>query len=95
MTSPTPARTSPDVAALEDRLADTSHQPRRPLWTCDGCHGDTPWPCPPARVRLAETFVGDRVGMAMYLSALLTAALTEMPRTPPTELFERFVAWTR
>lgn len=83
------------VEALARRLNGNPHEPNRPEWTCRGCDGDTPWPCSPARTRLAEAYRGSRVNLSMYLSVLLTAAVAEMPATPPAELFDRFVAWTR
>ncbi|MFI7608863.1 hypothetical protein ACIBTV_27635 [Micromonospora sp. NPDC049366] len=83
------------VAALEERLDGDPHLPHQPSWNCRGCNGAVPWPCPPARTRLAEAYRGDRVNLSMYLGSLLTAALMEMTETPPGELFERFIAWTR
>ncbi|MDG4796723.1 hypothetical protein [Micromonospora sp. WMMD1082] len=82
------------VDALPARL-DDQHMPLRPGWTCDTCNGDAPWPCPPARVRLAECYGRDRIGLSMYLGALLTAALADLPHDDPGELTTRFVAWTR
>lgn len=90
-----PARARRAVEALEARLDGNPHQPHRPSWTCRGCRGDSPWPCSPARTRLAEAYGEGRSGLAAYLSALLTAAVEEMPATPADELHERFVAWTR
>lgn len=90
-----PARARRVVEALDRRLDGNPHQPHRPGWTCQTCNGGVAWPCEPARVRLAEAYRGDRVNLSMYLSALLTAALVEMPTTPPGELFDRFIAWTR
>ncbi|MFG1916256.1 flavin reductase [Micromonospora sp. NPDC048898] len=78
--------------ALADRL-EGEHLPSRPTWDCRTC--ETPWPCDPARVRLAETYGENRVSLSMYLASLLDAALVEMPDTPAAELHERFVSWTR
>ncbi len=80
------------VAALDRRL-NGDHLPRRPSWECRTCERD--WPCDPARVRLAEAYGRDRVGLSMYVGGLLFAATAELPATPPAELYERFVAWTR
>ncbi|GAB3950380.1 hypothetical protein GCM10027614_50720 [Micromonospora vulcania] len=88
------ARGERAVAALESRLADL-HVPQRPEWTCRSCEQDTPWPCAPARVRLAEAYGRDRVGLSMYLGSLLVVVIAELPAIAPDELFERFVSWTR
>ncbi|MFG1839116.1 hypothetical protein ACGFH8_11855 [Micromonospora sp. NPDC049175] len=80
------------VNALGERL-EGEHLPTRPTWDCGTC--ETPWPCDPARVRLAETYGDNRVSLSMYLASLLDAALVEMPDTPAKELHERFVSWTR
>lgn len=90
-----PGRAARAAAALEERLDGNPHTPHRPDWTCRTCDGDAPWPCSPARVRLAEAYLGDRLGLSMYMAELLAAALTEMATTSPAELFERFVTWTR
>ncbi|MEV0212789.1 hypothetical protein [Micromonospora sp. NPDC050695] len=82
------------VRALEQRL-EGQHMPSRPAWTCKACDPNTPWPCQPARERLIEAYGENRISLSMYLASLLTAALVEMPKTPPAELHERFVAWTR
>lgn len=89
-----PARARRAVEALEGRLDTSPHHPRPSTWTCQGCPGDVAWPCDPARVRLAEAYPSDRVGLSMFMGDLLAAALTEMPNTPPDELFERFIHWT-
>lgn len=88
-----PARARRAVEALERRLDGSPHEPRRPEWTCRSC--DAPWPCSPARVRLAEAYGDNRISLSMYLASLLTAAYPEVPTTPPGELFDRFIAWTR
>jgi hypothetical protein len=80
------------VRALGDRL-EGEHLPRRPQWDCQTCEQE--WPCDPARVRLAEAYGENRIPLSMYLASLLYVALPEMPATPPQELHERFVAWTR
>lgn len=89
-----PARAVRAVQALDERLDGNPHQPG-PAWTCRTCPGDVGWPCSPARTRLAEAYPGDWLGLSVYMGSLLTAALTEMPATPPAELHERFTAWTR
>ncbi|MFJ2083987.1 hypothetical protein ACI2KV_21650 [Micromonospora chokoriensis] len=78
-----------------DRRVDGEHLPRRPQWQCQTCDPDTPWPCHPARVRLAEAYGRDRIGLSMYVGGLLFIVAVELPDVPPAELYERFVAWTR
>ncbi|WP_235944666.1 hypothetical protein [Verrucosispora sioxanthis] len=82
------------VDALPGRLGD-QHLPRRPQWTCGTCDGEPVWPCAPARVRLGEAYGRDRVGLSMYVGALLTAALDDLPAADAGELTTRFTAWTR
>ncbi|WP_230415519.1 hypothetical protein [Micromonospora tarapacensis] len=82
------------VDALPARLGD-QHVPLRPAWTCGSCEPDTPWPCAPARVRLGEHYGRDRVALSMFVGALLTAALDDLPAADPGRLTVRFTAWTR
>ena len=72
-----------------------SHLPKRPSWDCDTCPGGKPWPCDPAREKLATEYSDDRVGLSIHLGDMLAHAIREQPRMPPQELFERFVSWTR
>lgn len=68
-----------------------THEPTRPGWMCEPCAA--PWPCSPERVRLAEEYSTDRVGLSMYMGAELVNAARET-KGAPGELWERFVAWT-
>lgn len=68
------------------------HPPSRPAWHCERC--DQPWPCHIERVRLAEQFGADRVGLATYMMGRLTQAARELPTPTPADLYERFVRWT-
>lgn len=68
-----------------------THLPARPSWDCERC--DRPWPCDPAREELAREY--DRISLAMYAWDRLEEAAGELPPTPPAELFERFLRWTR
>ncbi|MFI6242603.1 hypothetical protein ACIBEF_22290 [Micromonospora sp. NPDC050795] len=77
------------MAALDSRLGG-EHMPRRPQWDCEAC--EQPWPCDPARVRLAEEFGTNRVNLSMYVSGLLDAALEELPTADTADLYDRFVA---
>ncbi|WP_229398209.1 flavin reductase [Micromonospora okii] len=69
----------------------------RPLWLCRRCAA--PWPCGAARVALLAEYRGNRVGLAVYLAALMTEAedqLTKLtPATPPADMVNRFLSWVR
>ncbi|MEU7591263.1 hypothetical protein AB0A95_33825 [Micromonospora sp. NPDC049230] len=80
------------MQALDRRLDGNPHRPSS-VWACADC--EAPWPCQPARDRLAEAYRGEWVNLSIYMAVLLEAALPEMPATPSAELFERFVLWTR
>lgn len=69
------------------------HPPLRPGWECELCA--SAWPCHIERVRLAERFGADRVGLSTYMNGRLSQAARELPAVTPSELFERFVRWTR
>lgn len=94
-TNQRPGRARRAATALAEQLDGGAHQALRPGWTCTTCNGGAPWPCSPARVRLAEEYAANRVNLSMFMGNLLTDALTEMPATSPEELFERFISWTR
>jgi hypothetical protein len=66
------------------------HAAHRPSWDCRSC--DKPWPCDPAREALAAAM--DPVGLAVLMWVRLEEAVTDLPRVPPAELFERFLHWT-
>ena len=68
-----------------------AHLPDRPGWDCLCC--GRPWPCDPAREHLVARL--DRITLAMYAWDRLEEAAGELPSTPPAELFDRFVRWTR
>ena len=70
---------------------DTEHTADRPSWDCRVCGG--PWPCDPAREALAAEM--SPTGLAIYGAVNLSEAVCDLPTTPPGELFDRFVAWTR
>lgn len=70
------------------------HRPDRPSWLCAAC--GQPYPCSPARVELSEQYADDRVGLSVYMGMQLEHAAGEIgATTPPEELFERFILWTR
>jgi hypothetical protein len=66
------------------------HTPIRPAWDCLAC--EQPWPCDPAREALIEEM--ERAPLAIYMWEQLDGAVMELPPTPATELFERFIKWT-
>ncbi|MET8150669.1 hypothetical protein ACIBSW_11315 [Actinoplanes sp. NPDC049668] len=67
------------------------HLAHRPTWDCASC--GMPWPCDPARERLAAEL--GLVQLAMYMWANLEEAAGDLPDLPTTEAFDRFLAWTR
>ncbi|MDQ7910767.1 flavin reductase [Phytohabitans sp. ZYX-F-186] len=69
------------------------HVPRRPEWTCQVCGQE--WPCPPARTMLAEEHVRDRVSLGVYMAVQLGHAAGELNCASSSELYRRFVEWTR
>jgi hypothetical protein len=70
---------------------DSEHEPERPTWDCARC--GRPWPCDPAREHLAS-YLGS-VALAVYMWERLDEAAGDLHRLPPSELFERFLRWTR
>ncbi|BCJ41844.1 hypothetical protein GCM10010168_75320 [Actinoplanes ianthinogenes] len=72
-------------------MTEEEHLPARPSWDCRVC-GD-PWPCEPARARL----VGEhgQVKLAVLMWDFLEEAARDMPHTPASDLFDRFLRWTQ
>jgi hypothetical protein len=66
------------------------HIPSRPSWDCGTC--GRPWPCESARRRLSAEL--GRVDLAVLMWDHLEEAARDMPRTPASELFDRFLRWT-
>lgn len=69
----------------------SDHEPERPSWDCDTC--GRPWPCDPAREHLAA-YLG-RIALAVHMWERLDEASGDLRQVPASELFERFLAWTR
>jgi hypothetical protein len=67
------------------------HPAARPSWDCAAC--GRPWPCDPAREQLAAEFSGTY--LTLFLSVDMVDAARDNPGIPPSELHERFLAWTR
>jgi hypothetical protein len=66
------------------------HTAVRPSWDCGRCA--RPWPCDPAREQLAAEVEG-RTYLIMWMSVEMVHAARENPAIPPSELYERFLAW--
>lgn len=103
---PSPARAArPDVARQRRSPVTApgaggpgvSHLPLRPLWLCRACAA--PWPCAPAKLRLAREYAGNRVALCLYLSSVLHDAATDLHLLDPhgapgpQQLFDRFIGW--
>ena len=71
--------------------ADGEHVAERPSWDCRVC--GKAWPCDPAREALLIEM--DRVALAIYMWLNLEEAVLETSLGPASELFERFIRWTR
>jgi len=71
--------------------ADGEHVAERPSWDCRVC--GKPWPCDAAREALILEM--DRVALAIYMWINLEEAVLDRPLGPASELFERFIRWTR
>jgi hypothetical protein len=72
-------------------VTDVEHSAARPAWDCASC--GRPWPCDPAREQLAVELGGTY--LTLFLALDLVDAARDNPRIPPSELYERFIAWTR
>ncbi|GAB1642977.1 hypothetical protein [Krasilnikovia sp. MM14-A1259] len=66
------------------------HIEERPTWDCRVC-GD-PWPCNPARERLAAELSPTALRINMWTR--MEVAIGDLPPEPAGELFDRFLRWT-
>ncbi|GAA2709283.1 hypothetical protein [Actinoplanes palleronii] len=66
------------------------HTPGRPSWDCVAC--EQLWPCDPAREAMKAEMAATPLAILMW--SMLDEAVRDLPPTPATELFERFVKWT-
>ncbi|GLH97333.1 hypothetical protein Pa4123_26080 [Phytohabitans aurantiacus] len=74
--------------------ATDQHTPQRPSWDCSCCGKD--WPCSPARIQLSEQYGPRRTDLAVYMAVQLGHAAGDLPAaTTSTQLYERFIEWTR
>jgi hypothetical protein len=83
-------RVAPNTAQRGEHLAE------RPSWNCRTC--GLPWPCANAKRELLEEFHGFPSVLGIYMSAQMFDAsvdLTTPEADPPTDLYDRFVSWTR
>ncbi|MFC8846529.1 MULTISPECIES: hypothetical protein [unclassified Micromonospora] len=77
----------------------TPHTALQPLWLCRACAA--PWPCAVARLTLRREYTHDRVGLHVYLCAVLHEATADLYRLRPHDgldpraLFDRFLGWAR
>lgn len=69
----------------------SDHEPEKPSWDCDTC--GQRWPCDPAREHLTA-YLG-RIALAVHMWERLDQASGDLRNVAPSELFERFLAWTR
>lgn len=69
----------------------SAHRVARPAWRCaiDG----TDWPCAPAKQQLIEG-CDDPAAVVTLLCALMSRAADDLGVADPTDLYDRFVAWT-
>lgn len=65
------------------------HPADRPSWDCKRC--GKPWPCDPARELLAVEFAGTY--LKLLLAVDMIDAARDNPGIPPSELYQRFLAW--
>jgi hypothetical protein len=82
--------TSGEEVRVTTLIGAEEHAAERPSWQCRSC--GEPWPCDPARDRLAAGM--GRVNLSVYMWSSLEEAARDMPDGPPQELFERFIRWT-
>lgn len=74
-------------------MADGEHTPTRPSWMCSTCGVN--WPCDEARDKLYKEYGEQRVNLAVYMATQLGHAAGELAGVSTTELYQRFIAWTR
>jgi hypothetical protein len=67
------------------------HVAARPSWDCGRC--GKPWPCDLAREQFAAEMT--RTELAVMMSVDMVEAARDDDAIMPSELFDRFLAWTR
>jgi hypothetical protein len=81
------------MARMKVLTATIEHTPRRPAWDCESCGAE--WPCEPAKVELGQAYGEHRTHLAVYMAVQLGHAAGELTTATTTQLYERFIAWTR
>ncbi|MFI5494221.1 hypothetical protein [Actinoplanes sp. NPDC051859] len=78
-------------------MQELTHTPTQPSFDCSVC--DEPWPCAPAKVELAEEYLGHGIALAIYMSIHLDNALREAIADHEwgrvDDLYDRFLGWVR
>jgi hypothetical protein len=72
----------------------TDHRGERPSWYCAVC--SEPWPCPVAKVELAEQYQQFPRGLVLYLGSCLLEAIDDWiagDGGSSLDLYERFMSW--
>ena len=72
-------------------MSGDEHPPVIPSWDCGAC--GEPWPCDHAREQLAAEMRG--TDLVLYMAVTMVHAARDNTTIPPSELFERFLAWAR
>ncbi|WP_433311721.1 flavin reductase [Micromonospora sp. CA-269861] len=67
------------------------HVAARPSWRCRVC--GAAWPCSPARLSLLGEYRENRIGLLIYLAALLYEASGDL--AGHDGLTDRFLTWAR
>jgi hypothetical protein len=58
---------------------------------CIGC--GRPWPCPPRRRQLLDTYADSPTALALVLSSALMDACRDLPNVRAGELYQQVVGW--
>jgi hypothetical protein len=72
-------------------VAMSEHQPHRGTWMCIGC--GQPWPCPPRRRQLLDTYADSPTALALVLSSALMDACRDLPNVRAGEPYQQVVGW--
>ena len=87
--------TSPGATANQESAK--PHYAEPPLHDCLAC--GQPWPCPTAQCDLLAEFVGDPVGLSIYLATMFTAAVRDRVQhgllDDNGQMYRRYLGWVR
>ena len=81
---------------MTDAVQPSEHISDRPAWKCRAC--DQPWPCAHARDELCAEFREFPSVLRIYMSGQMLDAARDFAaggHELPTDLYQRFLAWTR